>query len=325
MKASGGSLLREAAKGQEGERRGHHQKECYDLRGGEGASEDEPSLETASKELDDDPRERVAEDVRPEDLSVELLPPREKEEKPEERELHQRLVELRRMEGDVQRHADDLSRVGVGEGHGPGHVRRLPVTAARGEASQASNGVPEGDGGCQDVRHEPHREPMFAEEPDRGQYRGHETAIEDAAGADEAQRVVLVVLPVHDQEQKLRPNQGGHQDIEAEVHHEVGFDPELASADRRDLQRDEESRGEEEAVRMEDGVEIQPEEAHFTEIKELRDQLGFSPARFARDLGLGPARGLVPSQAREQQKADPDADTRVGDLESGPGGVAVEG
>src|SRR3972149_2596215 len=140
MKASGGSPLREAAKGQERERRGHHQKECYDLRGGEGASEDETSLEIASKELDDEPRERIAEDVRPENLSVELLPPREKEEKPEQRELHQRLVELRRMEGDVQRHADDLSRVGVGEGHGPGHVGRLPLPAALREAAQAALG-----------------------------------------------------------------------------------------------------------------------------------------------------------------------------------------
>src|SRR3990172_9050794 len=72
MEASGGSLLREAAKGEERERRGHHQKERDDLRGGEGASEDETSLEIASKELDDEPRERIAEDVRPEDLSPEL-------------------------------------------------------------------------------------------------------------------------------------------------------------------------------------------------------------------------------------------------------------
>ena len=58
MDASSGSLLREAAKGQKRERRGHHQKGRDDLRGGERASEDEPSLEIASKELDDESRER---------------------------------------------------------------------------------------------------------------------------------------------------------------------------------------------------------------------------------------------------------------------------
>src|SRR3990172_1310524 len=136
MKSSGGSFLREAAKAQEREGRGDHQKECDDLRGGEGASEDEPSLEIPSKELDDEPREGVAEDVRPEDLPVELLPPREKQEKAEEDELHQRLVELRRMEGDVQRHTDDLLGVGVGEGHGPGNARRLSITAPCREASE---------------------------------------------------------------------------------------------------------------------------------------------------------------------------------------------
>ena len=46
---------------------------------------------------------------------------------------------------------------------------------------------------------------------------GDETTVENTAGSNETPRVVLVVLPIDDQQQKLRADESGYEDVEAEV------------------------------------------------------------------------------------------------------------
>src|SRR5262249_33972079 len=120
-----------------------------DLRRGEapGAT----ALGVAAEELEDEPGGRVEDRVGEHDLSAEALAGSEPEEEEENQEAGERLVELARVQRDVERRSHVSLRVGVGERHRPGHACRLAVAASGEEAAEAADGLSEHDAGGEDV------------------------------------------------------------------------------------------------------------------------------------------------------------------------------
>src|SRR3990172_9447237 len=234
--------MRPLAKNDEGDQGCPEKEQADELGRRKGPLEYEPSG-IAPIELDNEAGDRVEPDVGPEDLAIETLPGGQPHEKTENQELGACFVELGGMESDAQGHSHNLMRVVIREGDAQERARRLAVATSRRETSQTTDAVPQRDGWRQDVRHPPGRQPVFPAVPEGGEDGGHQTAIEDSTRAQETPRIVLVVFPVHHQQQEFGPPPRGYQYVQPEVHRHARLDANLLCSPRRQFERDEEPDG----------------------------------------------------------------------------------
>ncbi len=105
-----------------------------------------------------------------------------------------------------------------------------------------------------------------------------------------------IMLPVDDEQQELGSDERGNEDPETEVHCQIRVDPELLPAPRGDVQSDEETGGQQEAISMQYGMELAAKEADLAEIEKFGIQsLVISLARRRRSFGFGSQLGQLTS------------------------------
>ena len=163
-----------------------------------------PRPAIAAEELDDEPRHRVGQHVAPERAAGEgaaaLL---EEQQAGQDQRLGARLVELRRVQVDVQRRAGVGERERIGEDDAPRHRRLLAVAAAGEEAADPADDVAEGDARREHVGRRPHRQLVAADVPQRDDHREDQPAVEDAARLRQRQQ-----LPRIGRERAASPGRG---------------------------------------------------------------------------------------------------------------------
>jgi len=177
-------------------------------------------LLVAAKRLDQGAQRGVQDQIEREDLAVEPLASPPEEERAEDEQLSERLVELGGMDGNGVRrtHLDEARRhlALVGERLGrelrrPGEMGiagRAPA-AARGEAAEPADGVTDGDGRDERVRDRKERHPVPAHVPDRDQDRPDEPPVEDETAFPEGEDLrgmPRILVPVDDDEEHARPD-----------------------------------------------------------------------------------------------------------------------
>ena len=219
----------------------HHQAERHQhdrdqLRQRDGVAEVQAAAAIAAEELDDEPRHRVDQHVAPERAAGEgaaaLL---EEQQAGQDQRLGARLVELRRVQVDVQRRAGVGERERIGEDDAPRHRRLLAVAAAGEEAADPADDVAERDARREHVGRRPHRQLVAADVPQRDDHREDQPAVEDAARLRQRQQLLRIAReepPVLVEEQQLRADQRADDDPDAQVHHPIAVEAAGAGADR---------------------------------------------------------------------------------------------
>ncbi len=199
----------------------------------------------AAEELDHEAQERVAEEVAHERLAR-VPAALEDEEKDAQDERAQSFVDLGRVKGNVERHAHVLVRLRVGERDRPGERALAAPAAAREEAADAAQGLPERDGRRRDVGEREERDLALAKEHDRGHERADQAAVEHAAGPREVLQAAPgrdVLRPFDDHEEELRSHESRQEKPDADVRRGIGRDAEGARAPPHEPQARDEAEG----------------------------------------------------------------------------------
>src|SRR5437762_3733150 len=210
-------------------------EQTEELRRQENARNQEPADRIAAERLENSAGDRVQQDVQPEDFAVERPPPIGPLQDQEDHERVQRKVNLRRVERDVQRSSDRLVRERIRERHPERAFGRLSIAAAGGEASPASDRLAERDRRRSHVGDLPGRQTVLSHVPDPDGGRCDQASVEYAAGPkhlDEVAGTLHVVAPLDDDEEELRPQDRGREDVEGEVEDLLfrqAFGPRLAA------------------------------------------------------------------------------------------------
>ena len=182
-------------------------------------------------ELDDESRDGVQQHVAPERAPWIWAPfSFRHEQERQNQQLRARFVDLRRMERDVQGRADVGCRKRIGERDGPRHRRRPAVAAAGHEASDPPDHVPQRDARGEHVARRPERQFVPPDVPEGHERRRDEAAVEHAARARKHENfigVVAEVVEIDQKEQELRADQGGDDDVHAQVEHPAESSPAL--------------------------------------------------------------------------------------------------
>ena len=159
------------------------------------------------------------------------------------------------MQRDAERRADVRGGQRVGERDRPRHVGRPSVAAAGGQAPEPAGDVAERDARREHVARRPERQPVAGDVPEGDDDREDQAAVEHAARPRQRQQVLrrrAELIEVDDEQQQLRADQRGDDDVDAEVEHARRVEPPLLGAAHRQPEPEQIGRGEQHAV----GVDV---------------------------------------------------------------------
>ena len=180
----------------------------------------------------------------------------------EDERAAERFVELRRVDGDgARRPGRDhlrrrlrLVRERLGRKMRRERIVRIASVApaaACGEAADAPQRLPDGNGRTHRVGIRQERHVVAAHVPEGEQHRADEAAVEHQAALPEledAGEIVRVLVPVDDDEEDPRADHRRHQDTEREIEHLVAVESRSIGGARSERHGHEEAGGDEDAV-----------------------------------------------------------------------------
>ena len=117
----------------------------------------------------------VGSHIHPEHRTGKGTVPEKEDQEDGQHEIGERRIDL----GGVKCHAEGSQTSGIGEGDGPGKIRRSPVAASGHEASDPADAMAKGKPRCQTVAEIEDGKPSFPEQHECGNGGGDETAVED--------------------------------------------------------------------------------------------------------------------------------------------------
>ena len=131
-----------------------------------------------------------------------------------------RFVDLGRVERDIERDADIVIGILIGEGDSPRQRGRLAVAAAGRQASEAADGLSQGDSGRGEIGHRPARAASFLQIPGRGSQCQQQAAVINPGGTKRRERkdlpeVLGVILEIREKQNDLCAHQGGKNNDQA--------------------------------------------------------------------------------------------------------------
>ena len=194
------------------------------------------------------------------------------EQEQEQQRHRERLVELRRVQGSVERRADRARRVRIAEDDRPRHAGGTAVAAPRREAAQPPDGLAEGDAGGQHVRRPPPVEGVLARVPPGHGQGAQQPAVEHAAALQDRQqlaRVARVEGPLHDHQHDLGAQQAADQHVHGHVGDARGIEAGVPRLAVGDPEAGHERDGQQHAVRVQrEGAQVAAEQVEGREREE---------------------------------------------------------
>ena len=157
------------------------------------------------------------------------------------------------MQVNVERHADEAVRDGIGEGDSPGAVGWLSPAAACRETTEAADGVPDRDRRGEQIGGGQSGQAFPPGVPERGGDGGEESAVEDAAGLQCTEReqtagVFQIDVDVHEDHEGFRADDRRESDVDAEVRQLVGVEAVPLGELTKQVESEQETAGDEHTI-----------------------------------------------------------------------------
>ena len=159
-----------------------HETDSDKLRAAHHAAEHLSAARIAAQEFDEESGNTVEDQVRAEDLAIELLALQHPHEHEEIRQFDCRLKQLRGLQGHVQRSIGDAVSNFTCESHAPPRVSGLSETASGGKTANSPDRMTDRQSGRECVTCRKRRHAVLADVPDRSDQRANQAPRENSPG-----------------------------------------------------------------------------------------------------------------------------------------------